>query len=125
VKNSRVKIKCIVLAAIVLFLGACLGPQMQNVKSYSEMTPKEKVGFAMSLYNDAAGEYMWLFQTKTANGPLSEDDRKFLHKYWNSLNVSHLPIATYDTWVKAGTLPTQDMEDELVTIIRTLSTLAE
>lgn len=112
----------------LLFLAGCAMTMAggQGVKSYSEMTPKDKLGFAMSLYNDAAGEYMWLYQTRQQEGQgFSKEDREFLKQYYQTLETSWKGINLYKTWVEAGTLPTPDMEDELVAIIRSLSLLME
>ena len=118
------KLVPILLVTIVLLTG-CIA-SMMGVKDYGDMTPKEKAGFAMKLYNNAASEYVWMFNTrKKDDGSFSDNDIKLLQKYWKVLDGSHKAIMKYDTWVKAGTVPTPEMEDELVAIIRTLTTLLE
>ena len=113
------------MCVILILLTGCMAG-MQGVKSYSEMTPKEKAGFALSVYNNAAGEYLWQYQTRAKeDGSFSDNDRERLKKYWDALNKAWKPIKIYDTYISAGTLPTQEMEDELVAIIRTLSLLLE
>ena len=113
------------IGVILILLTGCMA-SMQNVKSYGQMTPKEKAGFALSIYNNAAGEYLWQYQiSKKEDGSLSDSDRERLKKYWNALDKAWKPIKIYDTYISAGTLPTQEMEDELVAIIRTLSLLLE
>jgi hypothetical protein len=97
------------------------------VKGYSEMTPKEKAGFVMRLYNNAADEYRWLYEIKAPGSEesWSTNDKEFLENYRKSLVRAHSVIKLYDSWVAAGTQPTMEMEDELVLLIRTLSLMAE
>jgi hypothetical protein len=99
---------------------------MGGTKGYTDMTPEEKVAFVMALYNNAAAEYVWMYNTRaSADGTLSKNDIDALKKYWKALDTTHQAITIYDMWVKAGTVPTEEMEDELIQIIRTLSVLAE
>jgi hypothetical protein len=115
-----------ILVLTILMLTGCMAGMMSGTKGYTDMTPEEKVAFVMALYNNAASEYVWMYNTRvSADGKLSENDIDMLKKYWKALDTTHTAIALYDTWVKLGTVPTEEMEDELIQIIRTLSVLAE
>jgi hypothetical protein len=117
--------KTVLALLAILFLVGCVGMQTA-VKGYSEMTPKEKSGFVMRLYNNAADEYRWLYKTKApGEGSWSTSDKEFLEKYRMSLAKAHGVIKLYDSWVTAGTQPTMEMEDDLILLIRTLSLMAE
>jgi hypothetical protein len=98
-----------------------------QVKGYSEMTPKEKSGFAFRLYNNAADEYRWLYSTMDPGegASWSKSDKEYLEKYRKSLAKAHSVIKIWDSWVTAGTQPTPEMEDNLVQLIRTLTKMAE
>ncbi len=120
--------KVLICTMLVTFLiTGCMASMMGGgTKDYADMTPKEKGAFVMSLYNNAAAEYVWMFNTrKDAEGKLSKDDIAVLTKYWKALDTTHQAITVYELWIQAGTVPTQEMEDELIRIIRTLSALAE
>ena len=123
---KRFKIALTLAITIFLLTGCMAGMVGGDVKSYANVTYGEKAGFAMALYNNAASEYVWMYNTrKKPDGTLSENDIKVLQKYWKALDTTHTAIAIYDAWITAGDVPTEEMEDELVQIIRTLSILTE
>jgi hypothetical protein len=122
-KHARV---LVILCAIVTLV-SCVGAGIQDVKSYSEMTPQEKVGFAKRMYNNATEEYRWQYNTrKNSEGRFNDEDMEFLKSYLAALKQSHRGILLYESVVV--TLANQEVtsveaEEAMIMAIREMTAL--
>ena len=114
------------MVAIAFLLSACIGATA-NVKSYSDMTPQEKVGVAKRAYNNAADEYRWQYNArKNSDGKFSEDDTKFLQNYLEVMQKSHRAVVLYEAVVitmVSNEVTSVEAENAMIMAIRDLTTL--
>lgn len=101
---------------LVLFLVACAG---QDVKPVSEMTPKEKATWMLSMYNKQYDDYLVV----AAKPDLTEAQKEVLRKKKKIMQEVYPLIELYSSYVEAGSVPTKETEAQIINYLNELATL--
>ena len=91
----------------------------QGIKPLSEMTPKEKVTWMMSVYSAQAEDYKRMVKRPDLTNEqkaMLRNKKDVAKKVWPLIN-------TYRTYVNAGAVPTREVEDEIIGLINDLTVL--
>lgn len=103
--ETRVRaMAAITLCFVAVFALISCGPQ--NLKPISEMTPKEKATFFMSVYNKQADDY----RATVAKPDLTEAQKTILRDKKEVMTEVYPMIELYVGYVDAGALPDQATE---------------
>lgn len=108
--------------AIVLAISFSCIPQAgkgQGIKPLSEMTPKEKATWMMSVYNSQAEDYKRMVQRPDLTNEqkaILRNKKVIAEKVWPLIN-------TYRTYVNSGAVPTREVEGEIIKLINDLTVL--
>jgi len=122
--SYRRNLLIVVLLFFILVLAISFGciPQAgkgQEIKSLSEMTPKEKVTWMMSVYSAQAEDYKRMVKRPdltNAQKAILRNKKDVAKKVWPLIN-------TYRTYVNAGAVPTREVEEEIIGLINDLTVL--
>lgn len=111
-----------VILVLVLFMaGASCQQQGGGVLSPTEMTPKQRAVFAMTLYNNAWDGYQAQFAATPQ--PITGATKEYFQAYKTMMAAVYPAILVYDQTVQAGATPTPDQEQALITIIYQLQAI--
>lgn len=91
----------------------------EAIKPLSEMTPKEKATWMMSVYSAQAEDYK-----RMVKRPDLTNDQKAILRNKKAVAKKLWPlINSYRTYVNAGAVPTQEVEGEIIGLINDLTVL--
>ena len=110
---------CFTLVLVIAF--GCI-PQAgkgQGIKLLSEMEPKEKATWMLSVYNSQAKDYKRMVQRPD----LTNDQKAMLRNKKDIAKKLWPLINTYRTYVNSGAVPTREVEDQIVGLINDLTVL--
>lgn len=122
--NYRRNLMIVVFLSLALMLAvsfSCI-PQAgkgQGIKPLSEMTPKEKATWMMSVYSAQAEDYKRMVKRPdltNAQKAILRNKKDVAKKVWPLIN-------TYRTYVNSGAVPTREVEDEIIGLINDLTVL--
>lgn len=105
------------LVGLLLFVYAC--PMNQNIKPFSEWTPKEKATFWMKVYNDEYAAY----QQRVQQSDLFPEQKEILKAKKKLLTEIYEPLKLYVNYTESGRVPTEEMENILQGKMNDLETL--
>lgn len=114
-KPNRSFVAVILLLVVALLAWGCI-PQNVKVKSISEMTPKEKATWMLSVYNKQFDDTMAMAQRTD----LTEQQKEIVRKKKKILVEVKPYIKTYTTFVDAGGVPAQETEDKIIELLNDL-----
>lgn len=98
----------------VVLLAACA---TSGLKSFDDMTHKERATWMMGVYNSQARDYKAL----VARSDLTNSQKEAL-RYRKELLTQLWPlINTYTVYVDSGAVPTKEVEDAIIRIINEMS----
>lgn len=98
--------KLIIPIVILMFVIGCT----QNIKPISEMTPKEKATFFLSVYNDQAINY----KTLASDPTLTEDQKVILRQKKKLMTEVYPLIFLYSSHVDSGEVPDHATEMAII-----------
>lgn len=101
----------------VVLLMAVVACATNGMKSFGDMSHKERAAFFMSVYNSQADDY----KIMAANPALTEDQKKLLREKKKIMTQVYPLIGTYTAYVDAGTAPTPEVEQQILTLINQLT----
>lgn len=105
----------IVAMLAILWMAGCTATMgINSVKPISEMTPKEKSSFFMSVYNKEYDNYLDVY---TAPGELSEEQKTVLRKKKEILTKVYPYIEQYSDYVAAGAEPSKATEENIIRLL--------
>lgn len=107
-----------VLFIAIAFLVSCM-PQT-GLKPVSDMSPKEKATFFMSVYNAQAEDYKKMVTTPN----MTDDQKQVLREKKKLLTELYPMIGAYTTYVDAGAIPDAATEAAITGIINQLTATA-
>lgn len=100
---------------VLLYVSGCTATMgMNNVKPLSEMTPKEKSSFFMSVYNKEYDNYLDVY---TSPSGLSEEQKTVLRKKKAILTEVYPYIEKYSDYVAAGVTPDKAKEEIIIRLL--------
>jgi hypothetical protein len=107
---------------VVVFLLVSFGciHKEGSLKPVSEMTPKEKATFFMSVYNSQAEDY----KAMIAKPNLTNEQKQVLRKKKEVLTQVYPLIQSYTTYVDAGAVPSPEVEASITDLINELTSTA-
>lgn len=107
--------------AIACFLvaGSIGGCQLDNLKPFSEMSPKEKATFFLSVYNSSDVNY----RAMAARPDLTEVQKETLRKKREIMVAVYPLLKSYSTYVEGGVIPSPELEQAVLNHIDQLTTL--
>ncbi len=108
----------LILLAVV-FLVSCVTDQDKGLKSFADMSHKERATWMMGIYNSQARDY----KAMVARPDLTNAQKDILRKKKAALTEVYPLISTYTTYIESGAIPTKIVEDEILKIINDLTTL--
>lgn len=114
----RKSIYLIVVAFLLVSFG-CMHKE-GSLKPVSEMTPKEKVTFFMSVYNAQADDY----KAMIAKPNLTNEQKQVLREKKEVLTQVYPFIQSYKTYVDAGAVPSPEVEASIMDLINQLTSTA-
>lgn len=122
--NFRRNLLVVVFLSLAIMLMVSYGciPQAgkgQGIKPLSEMTPKEKVTWMMSVYSAQAEDYKRMVQRPDLTNEqkaMLRNKKDIAKRVWPLIN-------TYRTYVNAGAVPTREVEAEIIGLINDLTVL--
>jgi len=114
----RKSIYLIVVAFLLVSFG-CMHKE-GSLKPVSEMTPKEKATFFMSVYNSQAEDY----KAMVAKPSLTNEQKQVLREKKKVLTQVYPLIKTYTSYVDAGAVPTPEVEASITNLINQLTSTA-
>lgn len=120
-RRSLMIVVFITLALALAVSFSCI-PQAgkgQAIKPLSEMTPKEKAIWMMSVYSAQAEDYKRMVKRPD----LTNDQKAILRNKKDVAKKLWPLINTYRTYVNAGAVPTQEVEAEIIDLINDLTIL--
>lgn len=106
-----------ILTALAVLIG-CPGKQL---KSPADMSPQERAGFVLTMYNNADTNYRAQFAATPT--PMSDDMKQYFTYYKAVLTNAAPAIDLYVQTVKSGGLPNAEQEQAIMTIIYKLQAL--
>ena len=112
--RKRFTILCLLLVPI-LILSGCMA---KGAKSYSEMTPIEKLGYMYQIYNAQHEDYMIMAR----NPNLTEGQKEVLRAKKPILNTLQVMIPTYDQSVQLGSASIAQ-EQQIYNLLTQLQTM--
>jgi hypothetical protein len=115
----RKSIYLIVVAFLLVGLASCMHKE-GSLKPVSEMTPKEKATFFMSVYNSQAEDY----KAMVAKPNLTNEQKQVLREKKKVLTQVYPLIQSYTTYVDAGAVPTPEVEASITNLINELTSTA-
>lgn len=110
--SNRSKFIILFLLIPVLFVWGCAA---QNIKSYAEMTPEEKLVYMYQIYNAQHEDYM----NMAANPFISEEQKEVLRTKKTILESLQILIPAYDQSVQLGS-PTLAQEQQIYNLLNQL-----
>jgi hypothetical protein len=120
-KMIQRNVKWMVIILYVLFLAACVtSGQKDGLKSFSEMTHKERATWMMGIYNSQARDY----KAMVARTDLTNEQKDILRKKKSIMTQVWPMINTYTTYINSGAVPTKEVEDQIIKLINDLTALA-
>lgn len=120
-KRNLMIVVFLCLAVMLAISFSCI-PQAgkgQGIKPLSEMTPKEKATWMMSVYSAQAEDYKRMVKRSdltNAQKAILRNKKDVAKRVWPLIN-------TYRTYVNAGAVPTREVEDEIIGLINDLTVL--
>lgn len=110
----------LVMLLVVAFMTVALvGCQTDNIKTFDEMSAKEKATFMMSMYNKQYSNY----QTQAAKPELTEAEREILRKKKKILSEVYPLIELYMSYVDSGAVPSTETEQKIINYLDQLAVL--
>jgi len=119
-RSLLIVVLLVFILALVMSFG-CI-PQAgkgQGIKPLSEMTPKEKATWMMSVYNSQAEDYKAMVKRPDLTNEhkaILRNKKAIAKKVWPLIN-------TYRTYINAGAVPTREVEEEIIGLINDLTVL--
>lgn len=115
-------VKWMVILLYVFFLTACVtaGQKDDGLKSFSEMTHKERATWMMGIYNSQARDY----KAMVARADLTNEQKDILRKKKSIMTQVWPMINTYTKYIDSGAAPTKEVEDDILKLINDLTALA-
>jgi hypothetical protein len=122
----------VLMAIALMFFQSCVALNGEKMKSWSEMTPKEKVVVAYSTYNSEYANYMlttgWMMGVdgaweKVTNPVLSEEQKNILRKKKAILIKMWPMVRLYDSMTIGKTPYSAKTEADLYELITDLAGL--
>lgn len=104
---------------LVVFLISCVTNQDKGLKSFSDMSHKERATWMMGIYNSQARDY----KAMVARTDLSNEQKDILRKKKAVMEQVYPMIKTYTTYIDTGAIPTKQVEDEILQLINNLTSL--
>lgn len=104
---------------LMIFLFSCVPGQKSDLKSISDMTPKERVTWMLSVYNSQTRDY----KAMVAKTDLTNEQKEVLRKKKAIMIQVYPMINTYTTYVDSGAVPTKEVEDQIIDLINDLTGL--
>lgn len=104
----------VILLCMVFFLQGCPGTiGGTEVKSFTEMTPKEKSIFLMTTYSKQYDDYVQLWKQPDR----TEAQQEILEKKYEWLQKIYPYIDTYTTYAAGGVMPPAETERIVLNLI--------
>lgn len=123
---DRFKRNCLIVSlvcfALVFAVSLSCIPQAgkgEAIKPLSEMMPKEKATWMMSVYSSQAKDYKRMVKVPNLTNEqkaILRNKKVVAQKLWPLIN-------SYRTYVNAGAVPTQEVEAEIIGLINDLTIL--
>jgi hypothetical protein len=113
----RKRLSVVTLILCILLLVAC-APKTVEIKSFYELTPKEKLTYMYQIYNAQHEDYMAMSKLPS----LTEGQKKMMRLKKPTLDKLKLLIPMYDTSVQQGT-PSRTDEQEIYDMLNSLQSL--
>jgi hypothetical protein len=109
----------VMLLAVAFMSIALIGCPTNNIKTFDEMSAKEKATFMMSMYNKQYSNY----QTQAAKPELTEAEREILRKKKKILSEVYPLIELYMSYVDSGAVPSTETEQKIINYLDQLAVL--
>ena len=111
------KSKFLIVILIFVFVAGCSAMTGGgDLKSWGEMSTKEKATFLMSVYNKQYDSYMQLY----AKDNRTEADNKYLRDKKVALEIVYPYIDTYAQYADTGTIPPATVEQAALEAVNKL-----
>ena len=120
-KRSLMIVVCLSLAIALAVSFSCI-PQAgkgEGIKPLSEMTPKEKATWMMSIYSSQAEDYKRMVKRPD----LTNEQKAILRNKKDVAKQVWPLINTYRTYVNSGAVPTREVEEQIFKLINDLTVL--
>lgn len=103
----------LLLLSVGFFLNGCITVGGKEVKSFTEMTPKEKSIFLMTTYSKQYDDYVQLWKQPDR----TEAQQEILEKKYEWLQKIYPYIDTYTTYAAGGVMPPAETERIVLNLI--------
>ncbi len=107
----------LILLAVVFLVSCVTTNQDKGLKSFSDMSHKERATWMMGIYNSQARDY----KAMVARTDLTNAQKDILRKKKAALTQVYPLISTYTTYIDSGAIPTRQVEDEILQLITDLT----
>ena len=109
--KKRITLYAFFLVVLVL-LANCAG-----IKPITDMTPKQKATFFMSVYNSQYDDY----RSMAALTTLTEEQKQVMRAKKRIMTEVYPLITLYVSWVDSGAVPSPEIELQIINLINQLT----
>lgn len=112
-KNNHQRTAGLAIVVVFLMVLVACPPQQGAVKSVSDMTPKEKATFVMSMYNKQYDEYLAMYN----KGEWTDAEKKIMNVKYEALGELYPYIKIYADYAEEGILAPATTEKAMLATV--------